>query len=591
MGLFQSAIETYDAMESYVGVERESKETLAPVCHIIAKAQIIVTISAEGNFISAEAADKKIPVPATEKSSGRTSSPCAHPLVDNLEYIGGADSEKFELYTEQLRQWAEFSGNQKLFAVLSYCEKKTIIKDLVDSGVLKAEDDGSVKGKPMIAWVVDGLGEKSGPVWNDREIQNSFADFNFKTSENEKTGFCQITGDEGNLIENHLGGVNYNYGKAKIISANDNVNFTYRGRFTDSNQALTIGYIASQKAHNALKWLVANQRVFFGDTAYVCWNPKGYSLPLPSSPFSPKGEEKCEPTEYKKAIYDILNGYSEAIPEDEKAIIASFDAATTGRLSVSYYNELLCSDFLSRLAWWDETCCWYDNRFGTSSPPLKRIIDCAYGMQHSGDENAKLETDEKILKAQMKRLVACRVEKSKIPRDIVKAIVTKAGNLQIYNKKNKSSLLFTACALIRKYRIDYYKEECEMALESEKKDRSYQYGRLLAVLEKMEADTYQKGEERETNAIRMQNVFVQRPAYAAKIITEKLTSGYKSRLSSGSRVFYERLIGEIMAVISEFEEDYNKPLSEMYLLGYYLQRNEFYKKSEKVESTEVNENE
>lgn len=45
-----------------------------------------------------------------------------------------------------------------------------------------------------------------------------------------------------------------------------------------------------------------------------------------------------------------------------------------------------------------------------------------------------------------------------------------------------------------------------MSLDKEKKDRSYQFGRLLAVMEKVERDTY-TDEGREPNAIRMQSVF------------------------------------------------------------------------------------
>lgn len=37
-------------------------------------------------------------------------------------------------------------------------------------------------------------------------------------------------------------------------------------------------------------------------------------------------------------------------------------------------------------------------------------------------------------------------------------------------------------------------------------------------MEKIERDTYDASENRETNAIRMQSVFVQRPGYAAKVI-------------------------------------------------------------------------
>ena len=61
-----------------------------------------------------------------------------------------------------------------------------------------------------------------------------------------------------------------------------------------------------------------------------------------------------------------------------------------------------------------------------------------------------------------------------------------------------------------------------MALEPEKKNRNYQFGRLLAVLEKAERDAFDQGEKREPNAMRMQALFVKRPMYASKIIIEQL---------------------------------------------------------------------
>ena len=129
-----------------------------------------------------------------------------------------------------------------------------------------------------------------------------------------------------------------------------------------------------------------------------------------------------------------------------------------------------------------------------------------------------------------------------------------------------------------------------MALVPDKKDRSYQFGRLLAVLEKAERDTYDRDDKREPNAIRMQNVFVQRPGYASMIVINQVKNAYYPRLSPGQRVYYESLIGQIMQVISESgDSEYDKPLQETYILGYYLQKNEFYTKKEK--ESEENENE
>ena len=42
-------------------------------------------------------------------------------------------------------------------------------------------------------------------------------------------------------------------------------------------------------------------------------------------------------------------------------------------------------------------------------------------------------------------------------------------------------------------------------------------------------------------------------------------------------MFYKKLMGEIMENISQFpEEQWNQPLRETYLMGYYLQRNALY---------------
>lgn len=118
-----------------------------------------------------------------------------------------------------------------------------------------------------------------------------------------------------------------------------------------------------------------------------------------------------------------------------------------------------------------------------------------------------------------------------------------------------------------------------MALEPEKKDRSYQFGRLLAVMEKAERDTYDGSEGREPNAIRLQSIFCQRPMSTADNLEKQLEKAYFPRLKPGSRIWYKNLMGQIMGIISEFpQEEWNKPLDNTYLMGYYLQRSALYTK-------------
>ena len=584
MGLFQKAIETYDAMESLAGKSIVDKETLAPIGHMITTASIEITVDADGNFVRAQKIDKKIPIPCTEESAGRSSAPAAHPLCDNLTYVGEIDENKHNVYLEEVCAWTESEyGNPKLDVIYKYLLRNHVLTDLKKAEVIELDDKGKLKEeKALVTWRVEGLGAESGAVYEDQQLMHDFFEF-YMQKRNPKKGLCMASGEEDCLAVQHLKGVSNFSGNAKLISSNDTSNFTYRGRFLNSDEALTVGYVSSQKAHNALKWLLSNYGIGLGDRRLVAWNPKGKEIPKVNLPLLEISNNKVVPSDYKEQLKKVLNGYKETLPSNDSVVIAAFEAATSGRLSVTYYNELQGSDFLDRLYDWDMTCCWYDNRWGTGSPLLFQIISFAFGTQR---ENGKVECDNKILSQQMQRLISCRVDRTLFPRDILRNLIIKSSNIRIYSKENADKLLFTTCAVIKKCKHDYLKEEWEMALDETSADRSYLFGRLLAVLEMIEKKAI-GDEERETNAIRIQAFFCQRPLTAFSQIMTNLKTSYYPRLGSGIKVYYEKLIGEIMDKISLSPEDeIDKPLAETYLLGYYLQKNAFYTKKETKESEE-----
>ena len=119
MGLFQQAIKTYDVLDTIgvVGKYQENKEPLAPIGHMIVRASIEITIDADGMFVSADRIDKKIIIPVTEASAGRSSNLAPHPLCEQVKYLIGDDEEKYDAYLVQLKAWvdSEYCG---AFAVL-----------------------------------------------------------------------------------------------------------------------------------------------------------------------------------------------------------------------------------------------------------------------------------------------------------------------------------------------------------------------------------------------------------------------------------------------------------------------------------------
>lgn len=608
MGLFQAALETYDTFEDKVGVYESNKsEPLAPVGHLIAKADIEITIDMDGKFIQAAIVPKdqaKVIIPVTEESAGRSSNIAPHPLCEQIQYLCSYDSkssEKREKYLSQLRNWIDSGyGNPKISAIYSYVDGDTLLEDLVKSGIITRKEQKPDKPKLMVVWNVLGDGNES-RVTHDRNLMKNYADYYQALMNNGRTKICMISGKDTVPAEQHLKGVFSFNGNAKLISANDKTNFTYRGRFRTSDEALTIGYEASQKAHNALKWIVSNYGKTYGGRAFVCWSPEGDSVPDPSealldSLWNEEEEEIKEPEfkDYSRALGRKLMGFHANLNsiQGSETVTACFDAATSGRLAVTFFSEIRTEDYLQRLYDWDYSCCWF-NKDSTSilSPSLPVISKYAFGTERDRTHAGKIEVDDKINKQTIERLLRCRIGKEKIPFDIERRLVENASRMNLYGKDTRRTLLATACAVVKKYHYDYQKEDLTMTLEEDRKDRSYQFGRLLAVYEKIERDTFDVDEKREPNAIQLQSVYCNRPLHYAFELDKQMERAYFAKLSPGTRIYYKNLIGNIMEIIGTFpEKEWDKPLSDTYLIGYYLQRKSLYtKRNKKNENEELEE--
>ncbi len=588
MGLLQKAVETYGAMAHRAGQVFEGEnEPLAPISHIMARPQIIITLDQSGNFVAAQVLDKNTPkiiIPATEESAGRTvkAAELPHPLCDYLRYLLPQNQVEYQHYISQLSTWANSSHTHpKLHAVLNYVQGGTILENLRQAGIDSEE-------KAMVCWVVNGLGETlNGPCWTDRTLMNAFIDYYHEKRTDTPPALCMISGELEMPAGQHPKGIVPISGNAKLISANDSSGFTYRGRFDDAAQAATVGYAASQKAHSVLRWLVANQSVSFGGRTFLCWNPQGIQVPRVTGPMgrrSGTAQRAANPSQYQKQLREALSGWKEDLPQSAGVVIAAFDAATTGRLAVTYYNELLASDFLDRLHDWEASCCWEDGPYGIQSPSLFQIVSWAFGTPRNG----KAEMDDRILSQQMQRLVACRVDKALFPLDIERALAEKASHLLLYEGENRQKLLFTACAAIRKYHFDHLKEEWDMALDKNCSDRSYLFGRLLAIADAIENNTYTDEDRRETNAIRMQKAFTLRPMTTWSALWDKLRP-YNKRLAQskpGLYRYYHSVIDDILNRLSPFDPTLNQKLDDIYLLGYSHQRAYRTEKSDSQETEE-----
>lgn len=585
MSIWQKAYETYENHAHLAGLETEGKQALTPVGHIVQKAQIEITIQADGTFVSAAAVDQKnckTIIPATESSAARTQTPIPHPLCEQLSYLIPG-SQRCSGYIAQLTAWEQSPySTPKLKAVLDYVKGGSILQDLAGETLVELKPDGTLAPgktantdyeKCMIRWRILHCGDKPA-VWQDPELFSAFQ--HFQQSVQNAPSLCMISGEKDTIASSHpKGTLAISYG-AKLISANDTTGFTYRGRFTEAGHAAAVGYTASQKIHSALQWLAANQGITIGGRVFLLWNPKGKPVVKVFDPFACEDElAPVAPSDYRSQLARTLYGWKLDLPDNEDVVLASLEAATTGRLSITYYAEMKASAYHQRLYAWYSSCCM-PSRNGFRSPSLESIVKCAYGVER----DKWLDVDERVLREQMQHLLSCVTAGALIPVNLVKVLCDRASHPLYYKEAvNRANVRFTACAVLRKYLNDQAKKEAwTMTLDEKQTDRSYLYGRMLAVMEYVERSTYGRDENREPNAIRMQAVFRERPLDTANILEGRLEPYYR-KLSPGQRVWCKNKLGQIHSLFRQ--EDWNamnRPLEGTYLLGYYHQRSDLYQK-------------
>ena len=187
-------------------------------------------------------------------------------------------------------------------------------------------------------------------------------------------------------------------------------------------------------------------------------------------------------------------------------VIAAFKAMTTGRLALAYYSETPANDFVNKLEKW--TVSFTGAKW---IPSIYMVSKYAYGLEKS----ERIEIESRIYTKKIEELLWCKLYEYPISESLKNALVTRASSLLKYKSlKNRRYITYIAALILRKYENDKAgKDVYTMTLDLDNTEINYLMGRLLAVYEKDEFDTYTEEElkSRIPNAVRYQNKYVQRP--------------------------------------------------------------------------------
>ena len=678
MSWMQKLYQTYNEVEKNARLSDSDKEKLAPLWHSPQTAHIQIILDNKGNFQSAKVLEEKpiIMLPVTEASEGRTSGLAPHALSDSLQYIAkdlgltytkeeyieeeGANGKKkkikqkkeeliFNLYAKQLAGWCACTDNVKVLAVQTYIQKGTVLADLIKNKIIPTDSDGQPldnwndkqegkenkpalfnvltkeKGKfeirkALVVWAVQIPKDPVSEVWKDKAVQQSWAEYYQATL---SRNFCLVLGDEQSIRTSHPAKLTYSGDKAKLISSNDKDGYTFRGRFEEAEEAVSMSAEVSHKAHAALRWLIGRQGIRNGEPVTVVWAVNGKIMPSPFKdnydyltdeddyltdedddldlmPIEEGGEDKQPEKSGSELDWSVnfgqaaaqiikkkLHGFKAELKEHEQISLLMLDSATPGRMALTYYQEFLPADYFANLDQWVDDFSWYqrhshETKSGKKTdkktvwpylpPSPYAVFETLYGKV--SDKDGKLK---KQLYARMLPVIAGG-KNVPLPFDFVQQSFQAACSPSGYERWEWERNVGVACALFKGYHARHYDESQRrnypMALDKENRSRDYLYGRLLAIAENIESYAlYLAEEKRATTAERYMQRFAEHP-FATWRNIELALAPYQDRLRNRGKDTGKQAIGEIMDLFQNEDFTCDNKLSGEFLLGYHCQKME-----------------
>lgn len=623
MSLMQKLCEAYDA-----GICcDQSKEAvpLMPVGFVRKKIKFHVILTLEGEFVSANelaGKDQFMEIPSTPQAESRTGDNVApFPLAEQLKYLiyEERNKKRFTQYMQQLDKWCKRPGTPLcLSAVHRYLSKHTLLADLESQPNLKLKyyknhekrEGVGEDTKSMVCFSVQMKDGSCDDLWMRKDVKESWNACLLEFLSGDK-GLCYVEGKVLPIMESHP----KLQGNAKLISAKDTeFPFQYKGRFVEDRSAALVSFDASVRAHNALSWLIERQGMQKYGMIWVAWNTNGAMMKVPIDEGGGFGEEEESEESDSKPIIDTFAGYAKEVRSaasgyggrlreyDNKrrncAVILGLEAATDGRMSVTYYQECPGNEYIQRLENWYKDCCWWHysekkNRKELSSPRPNEIATAVMGIDaiKTARQDKKCEKSyTKLMRRLQSEILTCMIDERRIPLNVVRSAFYRvcaplafvSGRDRKWSRFAWESSVDTACALIHCFqRRNGGKNELIFSpeLNEDSKNPDYLYGRLLAVADFVEERASEREKDYPTNAVRLMQRFVQRPFETWPEIHDKLIPSFR-KLGAYSKI-YQIILERIEGQFSGRDRYERGELSLEFLQGFSSQRQHLFQKWEK----------
>lgn len=618
--LFHDLIQTYDLCANYRAAA-EDNDFPAPYGRKWQMVHIDILLKEDGSLISAktiskEEADAVILVPMHEAAMNRTSAIVACPFNDKLTYLApdfpdlpkkkvGQATKNHQAYMAALNAWmASDYAHPALATVHAFLSSGDLFERLVSLNLFAPLDyEGEDAYRPeskeleLIAgyWVRFRIAppagsEVSDQVWNRHDFWQAWDQWLAHQEKMEIRGVCQVTGALETALSEVMPSVPVSGNtKAKLVSSNSPTDFTYRGRFCHALDALSVSREASHKAHATLNWLMGRQ----GKAGLLVWERGAQAIPRFDTADMAAEEldffgESAAPSlryegdlgrQYATKLRQRMLGYATKLAGSQGIGILKLDAYSKGRVSLNQYQHMSLKDYLDTIEHWHTNFAW--PRLEADKLGRLKVYCGAYNVFAILNEGLGLPLDSGRRPGMLRLLLDAILNRRAVPREVVRNCINRVQSIHGFDSRQDwQAALDLTCALIRGNLQLESKEIIPMGLDTSNANRSYLFGRLLAIADEVEDRAARtrfirsgRDSARFSRALQLQRVFAVRPAVTWQNIHERLLP-YMTHLTPGSAIKLDGLMTELMATLSS-DPDFARPLGPEYLLGLSAQRQAF----------------
>ena len=622
MDFFTSLLKAYEKAEEIGLVDQQSGDNpvLLPIYHTSLKSNgnsSLVKLEQNGSFYKAEfmSDNQTIIFPVTGDSVARSgSNPSPHPLVDKFSYyVLEANQSQYDNFHEQLASWIAYCDEGKVKDFLMKIQHFILQTDFLSSilqslygehyqreglKITYSDSDGKNKTVDLSAYflefsIVRFNGFKDESVTSYKELHQSY--ISFVRANQDNLGICNISGRTEQITNKHRGLM----GNAKIISVS-NKGEAYKGRFKEREDVFSVGYETSEKIHLLIKYLLENKNssTWLESSQYLInWfsddlaNESQLDIvkPVFNELFEDAEDERdshifIKPNEENNKIGSSFIKGQKLFRNDATYYVAILNKTSNGRIALKYFRQVQVSQLLKNLETWQENYSWEaktkSGNYKLRTPTFNEIINAAYGV----DRERYLELDNDSFKSdQYQQLVTALIDGRSIPNTIVKKLEDNIKQRQKYSK-HWYQVQQISLAVLQKQ----YGREFTPMLDHQETDRSYLFGRLLAIYELFEAQRYAldgSSQERITNAERYWNAYTGQPAKMMNHLENKIKP-YEEVLKLNRPGIWHKLEKERKEIIQLLtplygNKEFTQPLDYKFIFGYYAEKQFYYTKQTK----------